>query len=62
MLNQRLRFSLLSINLADVSLVVVVIMIDGSEKRSKLGFELQSSRVIERRSKGVVKYNVALLL
>ena len=27
--------------------VAVVIMIDGSEKR-KLGFELQSSRVIER--------------
>ena len=29
-------------------------MIDGSEKRNcKLGFELQSSRVIERRSKTV---------
>ena len=36
-------------------------MIDGSEKRKReLGFELQSSRVVEKRSKSSVVFEYAL--
>ena len=51
--------SVLCVSVFQGSLIVIVIMIDGSEKRNcEGGLELQSSHVCEKRSKNTSKYSL----
>jgi len=62
--------SILFVSVFQGSLAVAIIMIDGSEKPNRrLGFELQSSHVIENRNKptmyfqhGVLQYSQKLII